>query len=81
MSNAITTSLVRFGKSILSWSNRFVKFTKHRMLTHKKNILIIGDEDSPIYLKLYPLIAKNWEIVHIAESMPPVEEPVDQPEA
>ena len=66
MSSVYTNQLLRIGKSVVSWSNRFVKFIKHRMLTQKKNILIIGDEQSPIYIKLYPLIAKNWEIYHIA---------------
>lgn len=68
MSLSFSAHALRLGKSMLSWSNRLVKFVKHRMLTQKKNILIIGDEHSKIYAKLYPLIANHWEVVHIAES-------------
>lgn len=57
---------------MLSWSNRLVKFVKHRMLTQKKNILIIGDQQSKIYGKLYPLVASHWEVVHIAEAAEPL---------
>lgn len=57
---------------MLSWSNRLVRFVKHRMLTQKKNILIIGDQQSKIYGSLYPLIANNWEIVHVEDSPEPL---------
>lgn len=66
MSSFYANYVVRLGKSAVSWSHRFVKFVKHRMLTQRKNVLIIGDHESPIYLKLHPLIAKNWEIFHIS---------------
>lgn len=59
--------LMGLGRTLVSWSSRFGKFLKHRMLTQKKNILIIGDEESPIYMHLHPKIAKSWEIVHVAE--------------
>lgn len=57
---------------MLSWSNRLVKFVKHRMLTQKKNILIIGHQQSKIYGSLYPLIANNWEIVHVEDTAEPL---------
>lgn len=43
MSSFYANYVVRLGKSAVSWSHRFVKFAKHRMLTQRKNILIIGD--------------------------------------
>lgn len=67
MTTQYGAQLLSLGRSMVSWSNRFVKFLRHRMLTQKKNILILGDEQSPIYAKLYPQLAKSWEIVHIAE--------------
>lgn len=67
MTSKYGAQLLTIGRSMVSWSNRFVKFLRHRMLTQKKNILILGDEQSPIYTKLYPLLAKSWEIVHITE--------------
>lgn len=57
---------------MLSWSNRLVRFVKHRMLTQKKNILIIGDQQSKIYGSLYPLIANHWEIVHVEDAAGPL---------
>lgn len=50
------------------------------MLTQKKNMLIIGDEDSPIYMKLYPQLANSWEIVHIAEGQQPEDTPLSPPD-
>jgi hypothetical protein len=66
MASQYTRQLMGLGRSLVSWSHRFVKFLRHRMLTQKKNILILGDADSPIYIKLYPQLVNSWEIVHIA---------------
>lgn len=56
---------LRVGRSLLSWSNRLVKFAKHRVMTKRKSALIIGTEKSPLYTNLHPLLAKGWSIIHI----------------
>jgi hypothetical protein len=60
MASKIPPQLLNVGKTLYTWSIRVSKFFKHRLLTKRKNILIIGEDNTPLYLSLQPKLVKTW---------------------
>lgn len=65
------SQLVKIGRWGVAWSLRIAKFFKHRFLTKRKQILIIGQHQTPLATSLSPALAKTWQITRLHTHAPP----------
>ena len=67
----LTKTFKGVGNFVVKWSVRLTKILKHRMMTKRKNILIFGEADSPLYQYLYSRMKNGFDITRIYSNLPP----------
>lgn len=63
--NPLTNAVAGIGRFVYKWTQRIAKITKHRLLTKRKNILLFGEHNNPLYTALQRKLQPTWEITRI----------------
>ena len=74
MSNGLISVVRGIGSFVSRWSVRIVKYGRHRLLTQRKSLLVIGERENPLYRSMFDVMNKNWEITLIHHTGEIVEE-------
>ena len=70
MSNSLVGVVKGIGSFVTRWSLRLVKMARHRLLTQRKSLLVVGEKEHPLYRSMFGAMHKHWEITLI-HTIPP----------